>query len=201
MTEGTAAEERKNSKVDAYLARARKWQAEMEKLRSVILDCKLVEDLKWGKPCYTLDDRNIVLMMGFKDHCILLFPAGALLKDEKHLLVRPTENTQAARQMRFTSLQAINKATVKAYVQEAIAISKAGTKVEFKKVSEFTVPDELQQKLDANHALKAAFKALTPGRQRSYILHLSTAKQAKTRTARVESYVPRILAGKGQNEI
>jgi uncharacterized protein YdeI (YjbR/CyaY-like superfamily) len=191
-----------NSQVDGYLKKAGKWQAEMEKLRAIVLECGLTEELKWGKPCYTREGRNIVLMMGFKDHFILLFPSGALMKDSKNLLIRPSENTQAARQLRLTSAAQVDKlkTTLKAYVREAIAVEKAGLKVEFKKPSEFEVPEELQARLDETPTLKKAFDKLTPGRQRAYMLHIASAKQSKTRSSRVEKCVPQILAGKGLDD-
>lgn len=192
----------RNSKVDAYLSGAKKWREEMEKLREIILRCGLVEEVKWGKPCYTLEGKNVVLMIGFKEYCSLLFGKGALLKDDKKILVKAGENTQGARQMRFTSFEQVAKLekVVKAYVLEAIAAEKAGLEVAYKKIEEFEVPEELQRALDKNAALKKAFKALTPGRQRGYIMHVAAAKQAKTREARVEKCVPLILAGKGLNE-
>lgn len=191
-----------NPKVDAFLTRTQTWREELETLRRILLDCQLTEDLKWGKPCYTFQDSNIVLMVPFKEYCALLFTKGALLKDANGILVTPTENTQAARQIRFTSLQEIVdlQPVLKAYVQEAIEVEKAGLKVTFKKSSEFPVPEEFTNKLDENPALKTAFDALTPGRQRGYLLYFSSAKQSKTREARIEKCVPQILDGKGLDD-
>jgi uncharacterized protein YdeI (YjbR/CyaY-like superfamily) len=173
----------------------------MKKLRSIILGCQLTEELKWGKPCYTFQDSNIVLIVPFKEYCALLFGKGALLKDPKRLLIQPTENMQAARQIRFTNLRDIvEKASIlKAYVKEAIEVEKSGLEVTYKKTSEFKVPEEFQTQLDASPALKTSFAALTPGRQRAYLLYFSAAKQSKTRTSRVEKCVPQILKGKGLN--
>jgi uncharacterized protein YdeI (YjbR/CyaY-like superfamily) len=191
-----------NPKVDGYLKRAKKWQAETEELRTIILGCPLTEDMKWGKPCYTLEKKNIVLIQGFKDYCALLFFKGALLKDAAGLLVKPGENTQAGRQMRFTNVREIarRKPLLKAYLDEAIAVEKAGLKVKLKKTTDFALPEELQAKFDEMPALKTAFEALTPGRQRAYLLYFSAAKQSKTRESRVEKCVPQILKGKGLND-
>jgi uncharacterized protein YdeI (YjbR/CyaY-like superfamily) len=188
-----------NPKVDWFFNKATKWQKEYAKLRTIILDCDLKEELKWGQPCYTYEKSNIVLIHGFKDYCALLFFKGVLLKDKKKILVQQTENVQAARQLRFTSVQEISKLekTIKAYVYEAVAVEESGAKVELKKTKEFTMPEEFQTKLNKSRALKNAFEALTPGRQRGYLLHFSSAKQAKTREARVEKYIPKILEGKG----
>lgn len=186
-----------NPKVDAYLEREKTWRSEFEALRAIIRDFDLSEDFKWGHPCYALDKSNIVLMHGFKDYCALLFFKGALMKDPGGILVQQTENVQAARQIRFTSADEIRRMAnaLKSYIQEAIEVEKAGLKVEFKK--EFDIPEELQTKLDERPDLKTAFQALTPGRQRAYILHVAGAKQAKTREARVEKCIPQILEGKG----
>jgi uncharacterized protein YdeI (YjbR/CyaY-like superfamily) len=191
-----------NPKVDGYLKRAKKWREEMDTLRSILLGCDLTEELKWGKPCYTFQGRNVVLIIGFKEYCALLLCQGALLKDPHGILVRPTENTQAARQIRFTNLRDIVKvkAALKAYIQEAIDAEKAGLKVEYKKSTEFSIPEELQKKFDDIPALKTAFTALTPGRQRAYVLYFSAAKQSKTREARIEKYLPQILDGKGMDD-
>ena len=191
-----------NPKVDGYLNRAEKWQAEMKKLRAIVLGCGLTEDLKWGKPCYTHEDANVVLIIGFKDYCAMLLPKGALLKDPAGLLVTAGENTQAARQIRFTSLKEIKdkEAVLEAYVQELIEAEKAGLKVAYKKPAEFAVPEELQARLNAMPALKKAFAALTPGRQRAYYIFISGAKQSKTRESRVEKCIPRILGGKGMDD-
>jgi uncharacterized protein YdeI (YjbR/CyaY-like superfamily) len=190
------------SEVDLYLRKAKKWQEELEKLRRITLDCQLTEELKWGKPCYSFQKSNIVIFLPLKQHCVLLFCKGALLKDVRGILIKPGENTQAARQMRFTSLREIveREGTIKAYINEAIEAEKAGLEVEFKKITEFNVPAELQNKLDEIPALKTAFKALTPGRQRAYIIYVSAAKQSKTRASRVEKCLEQILKGKGLND-
>jgi uncharacterized protein YdeI (YjbR/CyaY-like superfamily) len=191
-----------NPKVDGYLRRAKEWREEFEKLRKIILDCALTEELKWGVPCYTFEKRNIVLMHGFKDYCALLFFKGALLKDPEGILIQQTKNVQAARQSRFTNVREILKlkAILKAYVQEAIEVEKSGQKVEFKKTSEFKIPEEFQEKLAEAPALKKAFAALTPGRQRAYIFYFSQPKQSKTRQSRVEKSTRQILNGKGLND-
>ncbi len=188
-----------NPKVDFFFNKAQKWQEEFKELRTIALDCDLTEDLKWGCPCYTLENRNIVLIHGFKDYCALLLFKGLLMKDPKGILVQQTENVQAARQIRFTSLQQIVKlkSTLKTYIREAIRVEDSGTKVPMKKTKEFAMPEEFQTKLNKTPALKKAFAALTPGRQRGYLLYFSSAKQAKTREARVEKYIPQILDGKG----
>jgi uncharacterized protein YdeI (YjbR/CyaY-like superfamily) len=188
-----------NPKVDWFFNKASRWQKEFETLRQIVLDCDLIEELKWGQPCYTYEKSNIVLMHGFKDYCALLFFKGALLKDKKQILVQQTENVQAARQIRFTGVEQIvkMKATLKAYIYEAIEVDESGIKVPLKKTKEFNMPEEFQRKLDKSRALKKAFEALTPGRQRGYLLHFSSAKQSKTREARVEKYLEKILAGKG----
>ena len=190
-------ETEKNPKVDAYLEREKAWREEFEALRMILRDFGLSEDFKWGHPCYALDKTNIVLMHGFKEYCALLFFKGALMKDPSGILVQQTENVQAARQIRFTSADEIRRMAnmLKSYVQEAIEVEKAGLKVEFKK--EFEIPEEFQSRLDESPDLRAAFEALTPGRQRGYILHFSGAKQSKTRQARVEKYISQILEGKG----
>src|SRR2546423_9253285 len=179
---------RMNPKVDQYLRRAKKWQKAMEKLRRISLGCGLTEELKWGKPCYTFQNSNIVLIHGFKEYCALLSMKGALLKDAKGILVQQTENVQAARQIRFTNVREIVKIepVLKAYIKEAIEVEKAGLEVDYKKTSEFVIPEEFQNRLDESPALKTAFDALTPGRQRGYILYFSAAKQSKTREARIE---------------
>src|SRR6266487_5066571 len=193
---------RMNPKVDQYLRRAKKWQKEMEKLRRISLGCGLTEELKWGKPCYTFQNSNIVLIHGFKEYCALLFFKGALLKDAKGILVQQTENVQAARQIRFTNVREIVEIepVLKAYIKEAIEVEKAGLEVDYKKTSEFVTPEEFQNRLDESRALKTAFAALTPGRQRGYILYFSATKQSKTREARVEKCVQQILDGKGLND-
>ena len=191
-----------NPKVDAYLSKAKKWQEEFERLRTIILGCGLSEELKWGVPCYTFENSNIVLIHGFKEYCALLFFKGALLKDAKGILIQQTENVQAARQIRFTNVREIVKLkpVLKAYIHEAIEVEKAGLKVNLKKTTEFKVPEEFQNKLDEIPALKTAFHALTPGRQRAYILHFSQPKLAKTRKSRVEKSMRQILKGKGIND-
>jgi uncharacterized protein YdeI (YjbR/CyaY-like superfamily) len=192
----------KNPKVDAFLAEAGQWREEFAKLRQIILGCGLSEDLKWGKPCYTLQGSNVVLIHGFKEYCALLFMKGALLKDPRGILVQQTENVQSARQIRFTSPQEITKlaGAVKSYIQEAIKVEAAGLKVTLKKTAEFKVAEEFQRQLDENAALRNAFEALTPGRQRGYLLYFAAAKQSKTREARVEKCLPRIFDGIGLND-
>jgi uncharacterized protein YdeI (YjbR/CyaY-like superfamily) len=191
-----------NPKVDWFFNKADKWQKEFEQLRKIILDCHLAEELKWGQPCYTFEGKNIVLIHGFKEYCAVLFFKGALLKDTKGILVQQTENVQAARQIRFTSVREIVKinTTLKNYIYEAIKVEEAGLKVEVKKTSAFAVPEEFRKKLAKNRALKTAFNALTPGRQRGYLLYFSSAKQSKTREARVEKCVQQILEGKGLDD-
>ena len=191
-----------NPKVDAFLSRAKTWQAEFEKLRKIMLDSPLTEELKWGVPCYTFQNSNVVLMHGFKGYCALLFFKGALLRDPKGILIKQTANVQSARQIRFTGVREIVKlkTVLKDYVHEAIELEKAGLKVNFKKTAEFAVAEEFQNKLDKSPALKKAFHALTPGRQRAYLLHFSAAKQSKTREARVEKCTPQILKGQGLND-
>ena len=190
-----------NPKVDVYLSKAKKWQEELEKLRMIILDCQLTEELRWGKPCYTFQKSNIVLIIGFKEYCALLFCKGVLLNDANGILIKPGENTQAARQIRFTNVREIveMEPILKTYIHEAIEAEKTGLKVTLKKNPE-PVPKELQNKLDEIPALKAAFDALTPGRQRGYILYFSGAKQSKTRESRVEKCMRQILDGKGLND-
>jgi len=191
-----------NPKVDKYISRIDQWKDEVMKLRSIILSCQLTEELKWGVPCYTYEGRNIVLIHGFKEYCALLFFKGALLSDSNGILIQQTKNVQSARQIRFTSLKEITKleSVIKAYIYEAIEVERAGQKVTLKKVSEYEMPDELQKKLDKNAAFKKAFNALTPGRQRGYILFFSAAKQPKTRESRIEKYTKQILSGKGLND-
>jgi uncharacterized protein YdeI (YjbR/CyaY-like superfamily) len=192
----------RNPKVDVCISKAKKWQKEFKKLRAIVLDCGLTEELKWRQPCYTSQKRNVVLIHGFKEYCALLFFKGALLKDPKRILITQTENTQAARQIRFTNVREIveMEPILKAYVHEAIEVEKAGLKVRFKKTSEFPIPEEFQNKLDEVPALKTAFDALTPGRQRGYVLYFSAAKQSKTRESRVEKCMRQILKGKGLND-
>lgn len=188
-----------NPKVDAFLSKAKNWQEEMELLRTIILDCGLEEDLKWGKPCYAFQNTNLAIIQPFKEYCALLFFNGALLNDTNNILVKPGENTQAGRQIRFTSLQELKKlkSTLKAYLYESIEVQKAGLKLVLKPSADYPIPDEFQNKLNTMPALKKAFFALTPGRQRAYLMHFAAAKQSKTREARIESYLQRILSGKG----
>jgi uncharacterized protein YdeI (YjbR/CyaY-like superfamily) len=189
----------KNPKVDFYFTKAQKWQEELEQLRLIVLDCGLTEELKWGCPSYSFQKSNVVLIHTFKEYCAVLFFKGALLGDSHNILIQQTENVQSARQMRFTNLQEIieRKIDLKSYIFEAIEVEKAGLKVELKKPADFKIAKEFQQKLDENPALKTAFEALTPGRQRAYLLHFSAPKQSKTRTSRVENSVAAIFNGKG----
>lgn len=191
-----------NQKVDWFFNKATKWQMEYKKLRSVILDCGLLEELKWGVPCYTFQKHNIVLIHGFKEYCALLFHKGVLLKDTDNILIQQTENVQSARQLRFTNLQEIIdlEKVIKAYVFEAIEVEKAGLEVKMKKTSEFKMSDEFKKALDDNTDLKSAFYNLTPGRQRGYLLYFSQAKQAKTRISRIEKCTEKILNGIGLND-
>jgi uncharacterized protein YdeI (YjbR/CyaY-like superfamily) len=193
---------RTNPRVDFYFSKAKKWHEEIEQLRTIILDCGLTEELKWGCPCYTFQKSNIVLIHVFKEYCALLFFKGALLKDVKGILIQQTKNVQAARQIRFTNVREIVKLkpSLKAYIREAIEVEKAGLKVNFKKTTEFNIPEEFQQKLDQIPALKTAFHALTQGRQRAYILYFSAPKQSKTRESRVEKCMQQILIGRGLND-
>ena len=188
-----------NPKVDEFLNNVTKWHDELEKLRAIVLDCQLTEELKWGVPCYTFQKGNIVLIHGFKEYCALLFMKGALLNDSNGILIQQTENVQGGRQIRFNSLKEIEEqeAILKAYIFEAIEVEKAGMKVAHKPHSEYVIPEEFQSKMNENSALKIAFEGLTPGRQRAYILHFSGSKHAKTREARIENYTQRILMGKG----
>ena len=188
-----------NSKVDWFFDKPTQWQKEYQKLRAIILDCNLTEELKWGQPCYAFEKRNIVLIHGFKDYCAVLFFKGALLKDKKKILIQQTENVQAPRQIRFTGLSEVKKleATLKTYIYDAVEVEESGVKVPLKKTAEFKMPEEFKKKLDKNTALKNAFYELTPGRQRGYLLYFSSAKQAKTREARIEKYTKQIMAGKG----
>ena len=188
-----------NPKVDDFLTNVKNWQEELGLLRTIILDCGLVEDFKWKHPCYTFNQNNIVLIHGLKNYCAILFYKGALLNDAEGILIQQTKNVQSGRQIRFTNTQEIAnlKATIKAYIFEAIEAEKAGLKVAAKKTKDFNVPEELTQKFNENPEFKTAFEALTPGRQRGYLLHFSGAKQAKTRAARIEKYTQRIFKGKG----
>ncbi|WP_251548790.1 YdeI/OmpD-associated family protein [Neobacillus muris] len=196
------ANSRLNPKVDAFLMKAKKWQEEYEKLRNIVLDCGLTEEFKWMHPCYTFKNKNVVLIHGFKEYCALLFHKGALLQDPNGILIQQTENVQAARQIRFTHVQEIMELepVLKAYILAAIKVEKAGLKVNFKTKDEYVIPEEFQRKLDEIPALKMAFEALTPGRQKAYIHYFSQAKQPKTRESRVEKYMPQILNGKGLND-
>jgi uncharacterized protein YdeI (YjbR/CyaY-like superfamily) len=188
-----------NPTVDWCFNKPTKWQAAYSALRTLLLDCRLIEELKWGCPCYTAGKSNIVLIHGFKDYCALLFMQGALLKDQKKILVQQTENVQSARQIRFKTVEDIlkNKSLIKLYIKEAIALDKAGLKMELKKTTEYKIPEEFQVALDDMPELKKAFQALTPGRQRGYLLYFSAPKQAKTRETRIEKYLQQILDGKG----
>ena len=191
-----------NPTVDQFLSNAKTWQEEFEQLRMILLECGLTEEFKWGKPCYTFEGNNIVLMHGFKNYCALLFMKGVLLDDAAGILIQQTKNVQSARQIRFTHVDEIIEMDhiIKAYVNGAVEVEKAGLEVDFKETSEFIIPDEFQSKLDDSPDLKTAFEALTPGRQRGYILHFSAPKQSKTRTSRVKKCTPKILAGKGLND-
>ena len=195
-----------NPKVDFYFnppaRKKEKWQEEIKKLRKIVLECHLTEDLKWGAPCYLFEKKNIVLIHVFKDYCALLFFKGALLKDKKGILIPQTENVQAARQARFTNVKEISQleSTLKAYIYEAVEIEESGLKVNFKKTNEFAIPEEFQKKLNKSAALKTCFHALTPGRQRGYLLHFSSAKQSKTKESRIEKCIPQILKGKGLDD-
>jgi uncharacterized protein YdeI (YjbR/CyaY-like superfamily) len=192
-----------NPKVDFYFDKATQWQKEIEKLRTIALDCGLTEELKWGCPCYLFEKRNIVLIHVFKEYCAFLFFKGALLKDTDGILIQQTKNVQVPRQIRFTNVREIVKLapTLKAYIYQAIEVEKAGVKVKLKKSTEFDIAEEFQKKLDKVRGLKTAFHALTPGRQRGYLLHFSAPKQSKTREARVEKCIPLILNGKGLNDL
>lgn len=193
---------RMNPKVDEFLSKAIKWKDEFEKLRNIVLDCELTEEFKWMHPCYTFKKKNIVLIHGFKEYCALLFHKGSLLKDAHGILIQQTENVQAARQIRFINVQEIveMETILKAYINEAIEVEKSGLEVNFKKDTEYIIPEELQHKFDEIPALKTAFEALTPGRQREYIFYFSKAKQSKTRESRVEKYMQQILNGKGLSD-
>ena len=191
-----------NPKVDFYFDKEKKWQKEIEQMRLIALDCGLNEELKWGCPCYTFQKSNIVLIHVFKEYCAYLFFKGALLNDANDILIQQTENVQAARQIRFTNVKEIveMERILKAYIYEAIEVERAGLQVKLKETKDFNIPEEFQKKLDKNPALKKAFNALTPGRQRAYIFHFSQPKQSKTRESRVEKYIPQILDGKGLND-
>jgi uncharacterized protein YdeI (YjbR/CyaY-like superfamily) len=182
---------------------AKKWQKETDKLRQIALDCDLTEELKWGKPCFTFLKKNVAIVIPLKESCAFSFFKGALLKDPKHVLERIGEHTQAARWIKFTSLREIAavRSTLKDYLYEAIELEESGAKIDRKKLSEYPIPEELQRRLDDNAVLRSAFAMLTPGRRKSYIFHVSSAKQAKTRAARAEKCVPMILSGRGFNEL
>lgn len=192
-----------NPKVDAFLDGSEKWQKEMKKLRKIVLDCNLTEELKWGVPCYTVNKNNVVLIHAFKEYCALLFIKGSLLSDSHSILIQQTENVQAGRQVRFTHIDQITEqeAILKAYIFEAVEIEKAGMKVVFKKTSDYQLPEELTTKFNEIPQFKTAFEALTPGRQRAYIFYFSQARQAKTRETRIENCIPKILMGKGLNDL
>jgi len=191
-----------NPKANFFFDKAEKWKQEVEILRGIALSCGLAEEVKWGCPCYTLQKANIVLIHAFKEYCALLFFKGALMNDSSHILIQQTENVQLGRQLRFTSAEQITgmEDTIKDYIEEAIRVEKSGAKLELKKVAEFAMAEEFKVQLDADDHLKKAFEALTPGRQRGYLLHFSQPKQAKTREARVEKYIPKILDGKGLDD-
>ncbi len=195
-------ESSKNPKVDAFVRNAEAWRAEYEALRAIVLGCGLTEELKWGQPCYTLDNRNVVLIHGFKDYCALLFIKGALLKDPEGMLIQQTENVQAGRQIRFTGVRQIieMESVIKATISEAIEVERAGLKIEKKKTEDFSMPDEFKGRLDQDKDLRRAFAALTPGRQRAYLLYFSSAKQSKTKESRIDKCVQPILDGKGLDD-
>lgn len=191
-----------NQKVDWFFNKDSKWQQEYQKLRTIVLDCGLTEELKWGVPCYTFQKSNIVLIHGFKEYCALLFHKGVLLSDTNGILIQQTENVQAARQIRFKDIREIEKlkSIINSYIFEAIEVEKAGLEVKLKATSEFKIPDEFQKKLNEFPELKSAFEALTPGRQRGYLLHFSQPKQSKTRESRIEKCTDKIFSGKGLND-
>ncbi|WP_123042876.1 YdeI/OmpD-associated family protein [Cohnella candidum] len=197
MTQGI-----RNPKIDPFFKKAKQWKEEFTRLREIVLDCELTEVFKWMHPCYTYDNKNVVLIHGFKEYCALLFHKGALLKDPHGILIQQTENVQAARQLRFTDAEQIDEMQliIKSYIDEAIEVEKAGLQVELKKTTEYEIPEELQNKFFEIPDLKTAFEALTPGRQRAYILYFSGAKQSKTRESRIEKYIPQILDGKGMDD-
>jgi uncharacterized protein YdeI (YjbR/CyaY-like superfamily) len=188
-----------NSKVDAFIANAKKWKEELKKLRAILLDSELTEEFKWSQPCYTFQDKNVVVISGMKESCAFAFFKGALLKDVHGVLTRPGQHSQSTRWIKFTSVREIAemKSVLKAYIREAIEVEKAGLKVKLKKTSDLKVPEELQIMLDEFPDFRTAFEALTPGRQRAYIYHFSAPKQSKTRESRVRKFMPHILKGKG----
>lgn len=190
----------RSSKVDAFVSRAQNWQGEIQTLRSILLDCGLDEELKWGKPCYTFEGSNVAIIQPFKGHCSLMFFKGALIQDTHGLLRRQGENTQSAMRLEFTGKDQIKKTVVRSYVRQAIAVEKAGLKVDFKAKRELELPEELTRILNKDSKLAKAFHALTPGRQRGYVLHFTGAKQSRTRVARIEKCIPKILAGKGMTD-
>ena len=192
----------KNPKVDFFFNKAVQWNAEYAKLREIALDCPLKEEVKWGVPCYTIDDKNVVLIHGFKEYCAMLFVKGVLMKDPAKILIIQTENVQSARQIRFSSLDQIEEMehVIKSYILEAIEVERSGLKIEFKKTTEFKMPEEFQARLDSDEKLKAAFTSLTPGRQRAYLLFFGSPKQEKTREARIDKFYQQILAGKGLDD-
>ncbi|AEM72221.1 Domain of unknown function DUF1801 [Allomuricauda ruestringensis DSM 13258] len=192
-----------NPKVDFFFEKPSQWQEAYRQLRKIALDTGLTETLKWGVPCYTHKGSNVVLIHGFKEYCALLFHKGVLLKDTEGILIQQTKNVQSARQIRFTDVKEIlnMEKVLKTYIHEAIEVKKAGLEVKMKKTSEFDMPEELQNKLDEDTAFKSAFEALTPGRQRGYMLYVSQAKQSKTRVSRIEKSIPKIFEGKGYNEM
>lgn len=190
----------KNAKVDEFVSRATRWRNEIEELRSILLDCGLDEELKWGKPCFLFDGSNVAIIQPFKEHCALMFFKGVLLEDTHGLLRSQGENTQSAMRLEYTSEDRIDPAVLKDYVKQAIAVEKAGLKVDFEAKRELELPEELTRILEENPELAKAFDALTPGRQRGYVLHFTGAKQSKTRTARIEKAIPKILEGKGLHD-
>jgi uncharacterized protein YdeI (YjbR/CyaY-like superfamily) len=190
----------RNSSVDAFVSRAKQWRGEIEKLRSILLECGLDEEIKWGKPCFLFEGTNVAIIQPFKEHCSLMFFKGALLADTHGLLRSQGQNTQSALRLEFRSEAEVSKAVVKSYVKQAVAVEKAGLKVDFKAKRELELPKELTQVLQKNRKLAKAFESLTPGRQRAYVLHFAGAKQSQTRTARIEKYIPKILAGLGPND-
>ena len=191
-----------NPKVDAYLGRNERWLGALKELRRIVLETELTEDLKWGVPCYTLKNANVVLLHCFKEYCAILFVKGSLLKDPGRALIIQTDNVQAARQIRFTKVEEILKleALIRAYLAEAVDVEKSGAKVEFKSAKEYAVPEEFQAELEGDPDFKVAFETLTPGRQKAYLLYFGGAKQAKTRQDRIEKYKAQILAGKGLDD-
>ena len=189
-----------NPKVDAFVSRAKAWQGEIQKLRSILLDCGLDEDIKWGKPCFVFEGKNVAIIQPFKAHCSLMFFKGALFEDTHGLLRSQGENTQSALRLEFTSEAQVKKAVVASYVKQAILAEKSGLTVDFKAKRELELPEELTQILQKNRKLAKAFHALTPGRQRGYVMHFKGAKQSQTRTARIEKCIPAILAGLGMND-